>query len=446
MKNIKFAFLKRRSELQNIFIVILCITVILEVSHLWFVNLANGQSIFDNTTKIVVQDDTKNSFLQPQRILNAISYNTFNTAYNGDAYNTVFNIGNEILYNASENGEFIETNSYNIELLENNSLIIFDYSYLLDGKTIQQALGITNNFYNRVKDFDKIYFIVDESIDVYLVDSEGSLYYKVTLKNSSLSESLLDASSSIFSNTTYSYILDDSSIVQNLELVANIDNNFSYNEITKTNPFATEYGDSPRNLVESKIEKYFSNTLYMQFAPIDTAYVFSDTDTVVKYFNNGTLEYSYYNIGTEATEYSTLEAYAIAKAFLEKDDDIINDYRLKSYTTNNSDITFEFNYFINNYPIIIETEDNLTDVAFTVVVKNGIVSNYKKIVNNFEVSENTTNASKSFYNAINIFAAPKDEKQIDSVSLGYKSNNEGIDLTLYWFMNAFSSKTSLSTY
>lgn len=439
--------MSNRSKLQNVAIVILCITVIIEISHLWFVNLANGQSVFQNTNKSVIENGVQTTFLTPERMLKSVDENVFFVAYNGTAYDEVLKIAREIIYNISDDGEFVGIDDYTDEFLKKDGLLIFDYNYVIDGKMLQESLSTEKNTYSKVKDFNNIYFsFEDDIINVFFVDHVQDIYYHFTLKDSSLFKSLVLASSNITSQTTYAYVLDDSSIVNNYELIANIDSNFSYNKLVVSNPFTTEYGDSPRNLVESKVKKYFKNILYMEFSPSDTAYIFSDTDTVVKYFNNGVLEYSYYDVASTSADYSVVEAYSVAKTFLEDDEDIINEYRLKNYYQNNGETVFEFIYVENNYPIIIESEEGLTDIALTVTVKNNIVTNYRKIVHNFSVENDMGSASKSFEDAINIFASPEEGKFIDSVSLGYKASEQSDEMTLYWFMNAFDSKTSLSTY
>ncbi len=447
MEKLRKSFMSNRSKLQNVAIVILCITVIIEISHLWFVNLANGQSVFQNTNKSVIENGVQTTFLTPERMLKSVDENVFFVAYNGTAYDEVLKIAREIIYNISDDGEFVGIDDYTDEFLKKDGLLIFDYNYVIDGKMLQESLSTEKNTYSKVKDFNNIYFsFEDDIINVFFVDHVQDIYYHFTLKDSSLFKSLVLASSNITSQTTYAYVLDDSSIVNNYELIANIDSNFSYNKLVVSNPFTTEYGDSPRNLVESKVKKYFKNILYMEFSPSDTAYIFSDTDTVVKYFNNGVLEYSYYDVASTSADYSVVEAYSVAKTFLEDDEDIINEYRLKNYYQNNGETVFEFIYVENNYPIIIESEEGLTDIALTVTVKNNIVTNYRKIVHNFSVENDMGSASKSFEDAINIFASPEEGKFIDSVSLGYKASEQSDEMTLYWFMNAFDSKTSLSTY
>ncbi len=446
MKKFIDAFLRYKNRIQNVCIFILCFTVLIEVSHLWFVNLANGQSVYNRSNKSIAQSTFKKEFIAPYRILKGDGYNNFYVAYEGESYSEILSICEKVLSDSSSKSNFIETSTDISSILDNENILIFDYSYKIDDKMLLEALNAKKNNFNKIDSFDKICFVLAENnIKLYFINSELNESYNYELKKNNLYNELLQASKKMITDVTYSYNLDKNISIFENELIANINTELYYNKINAKNPFTTVYGDSPRNLVESKVDKYFKNILYMKFSPNDTAYIFSDTDTVVKYFNNGIFEYSYYNVSPNSYEYSIVEDYSIARSFIEDDEDVINTYYLKNYYRNNFETVFEFTYVANNFPIQYESENGYNNPSISVTVKNNVVTNYKKIVHNFYVSETLETATKPLETAINVFASSQ-EKAIKNVNIGYKATDSFEEMTLYWFMNAFDSEMSLATH
>ncbi len=441
-----------RSKIQNVMILILCVTVVMEVSHLWFINLANGQSIYQGKKKSVAEQIYKEDFISPARITKAIGENEYYVIYEGLIYDKLLENSKNILQSCAQKGNFMDTGK-NLDLILNNKGVLsFDYSYLIEGRMLQESLHTSKNNFNRVNTFNKISFIISDGLfNIYFIDTEKNEYSYYTLNDVDLVNKYIELSRNVVSDFSYSFNKGSNGIVFDNELVANIDEELTYKKIQKNNPFTTIYGDSPRNLVQSKVEGYFNNISNVKFSPSasETAYLFSDTDTVVKYFNSGILEYSYYNVIANSYEYSIVEDYAIAKGFIAKDADVINKYFLKNYYRDNFETVFEFAYVANNYPIFYETEAGFTDIPITVTVKNNVVTNYKKIVYNFEISESSSTVEKNLNNALVIFSNKGDEPVIDNVFLGYKTyednQDEEIDASLYWYLEAYGSKTTLAT-
>ncbi len=452
MGNFKGVFIKYIGKIQNILIIILCISATYELSHLWFINLSNGHSIYSKQEKSVVQEEYKQDFVSPMRILNGTSYNTFDVLYEGDVYDSITQTYFEILRLGSDKANFMDVGNDIDKILDNRNLVIFEYPYYIDSGMLQEAIGTTKNNYNKIENFDKVCIVVSDGLfNIYFVDTNKSIYYYYTLNDTELVAEFNNEALAMESDVSYSYHKVSNHSETDYELVANVTEPFAYNYVIRSNPFTTIYGDTPRNLVESKVDRYFKNISYMEFSPSETAYVFSDTDTVVKYYNSGILEYSYYNIIATAYEYSIVEDYAIAIDFIEDDEDIINDYYLNDYYRNNFETVFEFSYVVNNYPVMFETDEGFTDTAFSVTVKNNTVTNFKKYVYNFEVSDSTTIVNKSLDEAISVFDLTSTEDIGDDVKLGYKTyaNNDVTDekyMNLYWFLDVYDNQTSLSTH
>lgn len=447
MRKFKDAFLNNLSRVQNVVIAILCFTVLLQISHLWFVNLSNGQSLYTNDNKSVAEVGLKKEFLSPMRILKSIDYNTFYCIYEGDGFINAFNTYDKVLLEANNKADYMGQEDLTQDFLDKSNLLIFDYSYKIDSEMLIEALNSSKNAFNKIDEFDKVAINIEENmINIYFIDTTENIYYYYTLYNNMLYNSVLEVSNDVVSEMTYSYNIDRSQMVYDDELIANIDEGVAYKNIDIENPYATIYGDSPRNLVESKVDKYFKNISYMKFSPSETAYIFSDTDTVVKYFNSGILEYSYYDVYSTSYEYSIVEDFAIAKSFLNNETDIVNNYYLSNYYRNDFETIFEFSYVVNNLPIYYENEDGYSQVPIKITVKNNVVTNCSRIVYNFVLSDNSEKITKSFYDAISIFSPIDDEETIENINLGYKVKSPDDEMTLYWFMKAFESDTSLSTH
>ncbi len=452
MESFKKYIYTYRSWIQNFLILILCITVVFEVSHLWFINLANGQSLYSGKNKSVAEQVYKEDFVSPARILKSIDKNEYYVIYEGETYNNLVKNSLKVLQEGAQKGNFMNSGNNTELVLGNRNLITFDYTYLIEGRMLQEAINTSKNTYNRINSFNKICYIISDGLfNIYFIDTINDTYSYYTLNNTELVNTCTTLSNGVYSDITYSYNNGDNKNIFDGELIANIDGETSYKKIQKYNPFTTIYGDSPRNLVESKVDGYFKNISYMKFSssPSETAYVFSDTDTVVKYFNSGVLEYSYYNVIANSYEYSIVEDYAIAKGFIEHDADIVNKYYLKSYQRNNFETIFEFTYVANNYPIFYETDEGFSDTPISVTVRNNVVTNYKKNVYSFEVANSSAYAEKDLNSAISIFSNQGQEPVINNVMLGYKTFEDNQDeetgANLYWFLEAYGSKTTLAT-
>lgn len=436
----------RKHTLQNIMIVILCITVLIELQDLWFVNLANGQPLYQKQASKTYDVAIKKEILSPFRILSNIGENEFYVTYEGQKFSDLKAISEKILLDCSKNADFIESTEELESYIFSSDSVIFDYTYILNGKIITEALNTNKNNLSRVEDFDKIIYVPNEnSIDVIFLNTEEEVSTKLNLKNTQLQSELLEKKGRIYSSPTYKYNIDTNRNVEYNELIAtNNGTPIYYNKIQSKNPYATIYGESPRNLVESKIKKYFKN--YYKVSTSENAYVFSDTDTVIKYFDTGVLEYSFYNISAKKTDFTLLDDFAVAKSFLEQDEDIINNYYLKSYYKNDFECVFEFDYVLENYPINFAYDILEENSAITITIKNNIVTNLKKVVTVFEKTEDVTIVSKPFYEAIEVLSAPNNsEVFVKDVNLGYKIIDINENAALYWFMNVFDSEISLST-
>lgn len=444
-------FLNNKSKLQNILIVILCFTVMLEVRQLWFVNLSSGQ-VFQQGEKLKSSNiEEKKDFLSPFRIAvnntTNINQNEFYVLYEGDDYENILNNSQNMLDLYSKSN-FVESKQLDNSIFENDEAIIFEYTFLLDSKMLVDALELSKNSFNKVDKFDKLCFIKsNDNINIIFINSDENIYTKYeadeNVKRNQMDFRLKDTDK----YNKYAYNLNSDSKISKLELIENVDGK-EYSNIYAQNPFATIYGDSTRNLVESKVDKYFQNVLYMKFSPSETAYVFSDTDTVVKYFNSGILEYSYYNIPTTVEETNIVLDFVIAKNFIETDTDIINNYYLKDYSANKFETVFKFDYIINNYPVKFTKDEKMMDSAIEVTVKNNTVTNMKKIVYNYNISENTNVVSKSLSQAISVLSNEKESENtafVEDVILGYKVSEVEEESGLYWFMDAFNNEISLST-
>ncbi len=418
MNYVKDFFIKHLGRLQNLLIMILCITVVYQLTHLWFINLSNGHFMYSINEKSVALQENKQDFISPMRILNSQSYNIFDVVYEGESYNNMLSIYIKILKTASDKASYMDTGNGLDKIYENRNLTIFDYPISISGDMLCESIGVSKNNYSKIKIFDKVGIVITDGLfNIYFINTDEETYYYYVLNDSDLLEKYSNSLNEIKSDITYSYQLNE----QSRELVANIDESFEYNYVIRNNPFTTVYGDSPRNLVESKVDKYFRNVLHIKFLPSDTAYVFSDADTVVKYFNSGLFEYSYYDVMVNSYEYSIVEDYAIAVDFINEDEDIVNDYYLKNYYRNNFETVFEFSYVVNNYPVIYETENGYCDTAIIITIKNNTVTNFKKTVYNFEISDNKYSAQKSFDEAIGIFESEDYGDMISNIKLGYKT-------------------------
>jgi hypothetical protein len=202
------------------------------------------------------------------------------------------------------------------------------------------------------------------------------------------------------------------------------------------NPYMYQ-GDLLIAKIEKKVEAFFSNPALI-VADKKDAFIYTAGTTVVKYLPNDTLEYSDYST-TEAMGKSSFAAdYQAALAFAAKDASLENEYRMHSFLTEGDRTTFYFDFFINNFPILLpEKTFTETDLRhpLEVAVQNRKVVKYRKLVYVFKMVPLGTDVADIAFAHVPALLGPEGgpAMDVDTVEFGYKFEMNTL-LRLNWFL------------
>jgi len=203
---------------------------------------------------------------------------------------------------------------------------------------------------------------------------------------------------------------------------------FKYSVLKAENPFI-QNGNFEQIKLERAVDAFFDNPVSKWSSFLNGVYSYSDENTVVKYFQNGVMEY--YNYGTEKNIdaddfYSQYES---ALALLKRDSGIKNEYFFKGYSFDAEKTIFYFDYKINNFSISLSdyVKNNIgMDSVIEITVSEGRVSKYRRFVMDFWLDEDEQlSVRKGFLKAIDeVFAdiqrtGEKRPKAVDAMELIY---------------------------
>ncbi len=444
IKTIK-SFLARPTvlqRLQNICILFLVLLAVTQASQLWFGDVP-GQNYL-NTFSGIVPEEEGGRFIKPYRVL----INFGNTS--GKNYSAIYSPSNEELEQLEDwmtlavtQGEYVSSAEIDWEFLISPS-IICEYSFPVPSELYSGSFSKPVNLTSKVKQVSSVILIPVEhegKVRVIFLDETQAHSYVINEKktaqelNTFISQEEADNSLNFVSSRQAGFIEFRENV-----FIPYWEGDLGYNEVTVTNPYSVK-GDLLLNTIEKKIDVFFANPIAKWTSSDNSVYSYSDENIVVKYYPSDILEYSDYR--PSKTVGGLISDYTTTIDFITKDAYIVNDYVLSDIVAegqgSETNRTFFFDYQINNMPMILsDSFKALTKLShpIQVTVENGKVTNYKKLVYNFLVSENQRTAALNINGVLDSIFAGEDHvpSSLGQVSLGYKIER-GDTLSLFWFLD-----------
>lgn len=224
---------------------------------------------------------------------------------------------------------------------------------------------------------------------------------------------------------------------------------YEYAPLQRTFAFEAD-GEASRTVLENTVENFFRNfSVDWSNQDEDGTFVFSDSETVVKYYpNTKVLEYfNYENYSGEART-GLLEGYQICCNFLKNDHSLQTDIYLADIErTINNEVVYYFDYAVDNLPVHLSQalRDSIgSSHAIEVTLRNQAVKQYRRYAANF-----TTEAEKSeqinvqFIDALDganksyqSIEGDKDITDVKNISMGYHVDLTG-SMRLKWFVTLY---------
>ena len=441
------------SRILNITIIALVITAVLQTGKLWFNN--NGSHNFFYTAFVNIGGDDKTYsgeryILEPKEIVAGYGNKKFYRFYASADKTGIYTMGNRAISEIVSKGDFVERRSVDWNELLSPKCLIFKYSGSVNSNEFlsgfEKSFDAKTDFY-----FDTIFIYpqmdYSSNVDISFIDTVNNQEFKYNVKKSRVSKELYDLieNSQNFDNSI-TYISTKQSgfniFSDDIFVPQWPDNKLNYNIVKRVNPFEIN-GEFSLNSLENYIDEFFeSGTLKWSETDKTGSYLFSDDNTVVKYTNNGLIEYYNYEPVDKDVNQSFITAYSTAKSFMERDKELETDIYLLDWKENGDEIVFCFNYTVNNLPLIpSEILMGMTnmDCCLEISVKNNSVRKYRRIAYNYEKDTKTAVANKEFIRALDETVMMRYENSeesvitnVDDIKLGYYISGRD-NLKLKWF-------------
>ena len=209
-------------------------------------------------------------------------------------------------------------------------------------------------------------------------------------------------------------------------------------------------GEASRAALENTVKNFFHNfSVDWSSKDADGSFVFSDSETVVRYHpETKVLEYYNYENYTGTARTGLLEGYQICCNFLRNDNSLKTDIYLADIErTINNEVVYYFDYAVDNLPVNLSQalRDRIgAPHAIEVTLRNQAVKEYRRYAVNFNPSAEKTehinvqfidaldDANKTYKNVVE----DKDITDVKNISLGYHVDLTG-SMRLKWMVTLY---------
>ncbi|MDR1533213.1 MAG: hypothetical protein LBS62_13710 [Clostridiales bacterium] len=427
--------------LKNLVIIILGFTAVYLTCLLWFDKISNRDFISTLAASLVYsapESAEVRAMIAPYRIMVSLRGETYGALYSWLA--DTKKDGDAAIELALKSGEPQDGEALSWESLLKKKAYIYEYAVPLPADMTpikSQAKG--SWLIARMSEFDMIIITPElENIIVTFVNTASNEVCSYTAADGELSARIAQNISLLTDNSAGLYYVPSTHnggiiFVPHWRFEA-----YPYSALEIVNPYMYQ-GDLLIAKIEKKIESFFSNPALI-VADKKEAFIYNAGSAVVKYLPNDTVEYFDYST-TEVIGGSSFAAdYHAALDFASKDSALENEFRMHSFKTEDGQTTFYFDYFINNFPLILPektySEINMRH-PIEITVQNRKVIKYRKLAYVFKpIPLGTETADFKFNDVMGYirlaFGSPG-SINLNSLELGYKFEMSTF-LRLNWFL------------
>ena len=448
--------MKRRltNTAQNLIILLLVIAAVIQTGQLWLGAGSNRSFFYFFDSFSLASANTaaaSYSFASPYRIAFGEGDAYIKIKYNGLDESEGKKLCDAVIAECIKSGEFIARSAIELSALLKNKYIIYEYAFEMPAALFTRCYAQRGTaLLSQVTAFDSIVITQDEN------DYGAYRLYFINRAENAAYEFFLAAPDSYYSFDTvvsdvvrepygirFAFIGDEPYFTEAAYVPQIPDDGYGFHPVFTRNPYAPGSSASIYT-VEREIDSFFINPIAKSSNIVSGIYTYSDSNTVVKYYTGGLLEYQNFKTGNRKTDQGLLNDYAAAIGFIGKDPYVVNEYYLAGYKESDGKREFYFDYCINDFKIIIpdalRSDRELgTKHAITVSVELENVVGYRKIAYAFTVdSELTEMANRGFDTLIKEVVEPymlytDDTEIIQDLEIGYKLEKSS-SIYLNWFM------------
>jgi hypothetical protein len=413
------------------------------VYQLWFANIPSRNFFYTYFEPKSLEDsNNERKFARPYRILTNHGDNEFTMIYNNFEDNAVKIACDAVLLEALKENQ---STSAELDLsgILDQPCFVYEYNFNMPGNLFNESFHRSGEI-TKITTFNYIALIPEQDTStVWFLDETGGIMtgYKTKSKLPAIVPPPLD--SLIYEAS----VLNDMTFTKNTFVAKRSEYDHAYSSISIVNPYVET--EPLMDVIEKHVATFFENPASAHSnIGNENVYTYSDEYTVVKYYQNDVLDYVNYRTGVANT--STMRNFEIAVNFIEADTYVNNEYYLAGYEQGQNEITFYFDYVMNNLPILLPDEYKREGVtalrsAIEVTVREETVARYRKLVYNFLEDELYKSARLDFNEALQAVGGSwfniEGNPLLTGVTLGYKIDRDK-QAYLYWVLQTTGGSLS----
>jgi hypothetical protein len=419
---------------KNLLIAFLMILAVYQTAELWFGNFSS-HNFFSFVFNTEIGSQTDIEYTMKRMLINTGDGHIVcraNDVYGSD-YKAEFD---SLISDLLSKGSMTEdAGSIDWKSVLENRCVIYEYNFVLTGDVLKNAFGVRRGNVEKIKYCNRI--ILSPKSDgsgasVMFYNTRDDSIYKIT---GSKKKSLIQNCNNLIT----SFASDD----MELNYISSEKNNF---DIFRYNTFIPQWqGEtytydrirskmtvSESCTAEENADVFFDNPVAKWTSEDENGnLVFSDENSVIKYYDEGVLEYNNYKASGSGDDTFT-ENYNAACALIKKDVFVKNSYFLRSYSNQNGKYVFGFDYRVNDTVINMSSElksKTGLNSAIEVTVSDGRVSKYRRYACNYVVDETSDYAVVDFVTAAdNLYAELGIENPVENMELAFVDDGQSTEL------------------
>ncbi len=425
---------------KNFIIAFFVILAIYQTSELWFEGFSNHNffySFFNNSND---SDDDGLVYSLDNIIIN--KGNDKLICMKNDIYKSECkNVFDTAVKMTMEDGAVFSGDKFNWEEIFSSRSVVYRYSVEIDNGSISKMFGFDRELLNGFSEkTDTIVIIpvttMPERILVGFGNSKTDKAKFFSLEKDQYVYTLYNSIGSVQNSGDIYYT---ASVKNGLNLFkGNIfipqwnSVNPDYYAVVGENPF-DEDGEFQQIELERAVDVFFDNSASKWASFSDDTYIYSDENTVVKYYQNGILELYNYSAEKNSGDNDFYSKYKSAVSVIKRDSNIKNEYFLSGYSEDSEKTIFYFDYKINDFTIrlgdgIKETTGMRSVIEVT--LNEGRVSRYRRLAYDFYPDDSeSVIIGKNLINTINeVLAEVQSAGQNNNISADSNEIIEDVEL------------------
>ena len=442
-----------KNKITNLVIFLLIAAAVFQTGELWLGNTYSHNffySLFTSARRNSGTTDDIYEIIEPEKTVVGYGNKKFNMLYSNSENNSIINLSEQIIKDALINGKYSSLAELNWSEYIEGKAVILEYPFVVSAKEYIKGYAVTNDeFTQNVKNLNYIVVVPSggngETTSCYFIDETTSEVCVLTVNSSEQSAALYNAIQTMqySDNESIEYI---STVQSGLNIFGSIyvpqwnDGSYEYKLLEKTNSFEKD-GATDVSVIETNANNFLGNYIAAsEINDVNGIYTISSDDLVVKYYENGVLEYYNYDVDGSSAGQTLAEAYTISSEFIKKDTGITNDLYLSGAETRSDGLVFYYDYAVDNIPIVISektAEETGMSHAVEVVVSNKNVKRYKRITYKYSLNDEYTDEMNidiisAWDNAIMNYTGNDTITSINDMYIGYYDDDSD-KLGIYWF-------------